>query len=55
MGKTLLSLKLAQNWADKSHLQRFTILFVVYLTDFRGTIEDYIKKELVTSDFNEET
>ena len=53
MGKTLLALKLAIDWANKTSLQEFKFVFLIFLRDFKGSLEQYVKEELLPSHFKE--
>ncbi|XP_071522750.1 uncharacterized protein [Panulirus ornatus] len=53
MGKTLLALKLAVDWANKKTLQEFKFVFLIFLRDFKGSLEQYVKEELLPSHFEE--
>ncbi|XP_042233865.1 uncharacterized protein LOC121874052 isoform X2 [Homarus americanus] len=53
MGKTLLALKLAIDWANKKNLQEFKFVFLIFLRDFKGSLEQYVKEELLPSHFEE--
>ena len=53
MGKTLLALKLAVDWAQEKALQKYKLVFLVLLRDFRGSLEQYIKEELLPRGYDE--
>ncbi|KAG0723420.1 NLR family CARD domain-containing protein 4 [Chionoecetes opilio] len=53
MGKTLLALKLAIDWANKKSLQEFKFVFLIFLRDFKGSLEQYVREELLPSHFQE--
>lgn len=53
MGKTLLALKLAIDWANKTSLQEFKFVFLIFLRDFKGSLEQYVREELLPSHFQE--
>ncbi|XP_045592953.2 uncharacterized protein [Procambarus clarkii] len=53
MGKTLLALKLAIDWAKKISLQEFKFVFLIFLRDFKGSLEQYVKEELLPSHFED--
>lgn len=53
MGKTLLALKMAIDWANEKSLQQIKFVFLIFLRDFKGSLEQYIKEELLPSGFDE--
>ncbi|KAK4290712.1 hypothetical protein Pmani_036411 [Petrolisthes manimaculis] len=54
MGKTLLALKLANDWAErKKNLRQFKFAFLVFLRDFKGDLATYVKEELLPSHFDD--
>ncbi|KAK8730935.1 hypothetical protein OTU49_007709, partial [Cherax quadricarinatus] len=53
MGKTLLALKLAIDWAKKTSLQEFKFVFLIFLRDFKGNLEQYVREELLPSHFED--
>ena len=54
MGKTLLATRIAGAWAARQNLQKFPILIFVTLGDFHGSIQQYVREELLPSYFKSE-
>ena len=54
MGKTLLTTKLADEWACGLNLQQFQILILITLRDFKGSLQQYVREELLPSYFEQE-
>ena len=54
MGKTFLATKLAEEWANGTHLQKFHLLFLVTLGDLLGSLQQYIMDELLPSYYEQE-
>ncbi|XP_076047678.1 uncharacterized protein LOC143029123 isoform X2 [Oratosquilla oratoria] len=51
MGKTLLATKLALDWAAGKKLQRFTLVFLIFLKDFSGQLKEYLKDNYMVDKF----
>ncbi|KAB7503969.1 NLR family CARD domain-containing protein 4 [Armadillidium nasatum] len=54
IGKTLLATKIAQEWANGTHLQQFQIVLFITLGDFKGSLQQYVREELLPSYFETE-
>ncbi|KAF2356598.1 P-loop containing nucleoside triphosphate hydrolase [Trinorchestia longiramus] len=54
MGKTLLSAHLAQEWAEDGALGHFRLVLLITLSDYQGSIEQYIQHEILPSYFDPE-